>query len=639
MKLFFKTLLIITLVLCCSVPAYADNMEDVTVDETLQGWIDEGYPIVSRVNDSSSATYARISTDQTGDYVSVFVQGYNINMSTVKPVFYDENGTAISGDVEAVETVTSGYCKGAYFRVKKLESEAWNIENTGSVNSKSFKFKIESVCDKEVKYENEPFSESIVLYRRDVYFTSFDNIRETLTVYFSTDVALDTTTNPQIVMSYQTYDSENHTFIKNVVKEVQATSVTKEVNKFTGQVEAKAVFSLEGFDYNNAFDIWTPQYEITFKNSLTGQEETYSSYDDNTISQVVGRVSFFQETGEFSYVEGNADVILYYPYWIGGVYKFEDTESKSKYYISDAEAEYLGTERFASACYEKGKGSLTNGDFKDRQYNFLFFNTNTMVLPKEIPTVKVQSEGDAFILSWNKVEGATGYRIYAVSEEGWSGVVAETTDLTCTINKNILYKLSETGNGNVQLKICVYVRNNGVPVEGDLSEAINLDSSVAELNATEKSLNAGKTFKLSVANTEEKVTYKSSNTSVATVNKITGLVTALKKGTAQITATAGETKLTCNITVKTTPQVKYNKKVAKNNQTISVKKGKVVKLTITGKASGIKNKVTTSKKKVASITSNPKKAYVTIKALKKGTSTVKVKINNSVTYKYKIKVK
>ena len=50
-------------------------------------------------------------------------------------------------------------------------------------------------------------------------------------------------------------------------------------------------------------------------------------------------------------------------------------------------------------------------------------------------------------------------------------------------------------------------------------------------------------------NTDEKITFKSSNKKVATVTS-KGVVKGLKKGTATITVQSGSKKMTCKVTVK-----------------------------------------------------------------------------------------
>ena len=68
-----------------------------------------------------------------------------------------------------------------------------------------------------------------------------------------------------------------------------------------------------------------------------------------------------------------------------------------------------------------------------------------------------------------------------------------------------------------------------------------------------KRITKGKTFKIKAVaapkNTDEKITFKSSNTKVATVTS-KGVVKGKKKGTATITVQSGSKKVTCKVTVK-----------------------------------------------------------------------------------------
>ena len=68
-----------------------------------------------------------------------------------------------------------------------------------------------------------------------------------------------------------------------------------------------------------------------------------------------------------------------------------------------------------------------------------------------------------------------------------------------------------------------------------------------------KKVSKGKSFKIKAIatpkNTDEKITYKSSNKKVATVTS-KGVVKGLKKGTATITVQSGSKKMTCKVTVK-----------------------------------------------------------------------------------------
>ena len=160
---------------------------------------------------------------------------------------------------------------------------------------------------------------------------------------------------------------------------------------------------------------------------------------------------------------------------------------------------------------------------------------------------------------------------------------------------------------------------------------------LVELNLTKKTLKAGKTVTLKVANGTAK-TWKSSNAAVAKVTS-KGVVTALKKGSATITVTLKDgKKLTCKITVSTSPTITVGGKKFKSSTTYSVKKGKTLTVKITGRASSVANVYATTKKTIAKVTTSSKKtSTVKIKGLKAGSATVTIKVNG-VAFKIKVKV-
>ena len=122
-----------------------------------------------------------------------------------------------------------------------------------------------------------------------------------------------------------------------------------------------------------------------------------------------------------------------------------------------------------------------------------------------------------------------------------------------------------------------------------------------------------------------KVTFTSSNTKVATVNKTTGKVTAKAAGKAVITAKCGNVKATCTVTVKN-PTLKLAKTSA------SVKVGKTTKIAAKATPSG---KITykSSNKKIATVSSNG-----TVKGIKKGSAKITVTCNGvSKTFKVTVK--
>lgn len=148
------------------------------------------------------------------------------------------------------------------------------------------------------------------------------------------------------------------------------------------------------------------------------------------------------------------------------------------------------------------------------------------------------------------------------------------------------------------------------------------------LNKTTASVVKGKTLTLTATvtptnATNKNVTWKSSNTKIATVDG-NGKVTAVAAGTATITCTAKADKsksATCKITV-TNPAVKVTK-LRMNKTSVDLLKGKTVQLKVTVTPSNATNKAvtwTSSNKRIATVTSNG-----LVKAVRTGTVTITAK--------------
>ena len=133
----------------------------------------------------------------------------------------------------------------------------------------------------------------------------------------------------------------------------------------------------------------------------------------------------------------------------------------------------------------------------------------------------------------------------------------------------------------------------------------------AALDKKTAAVYTGKTVTLKATSNDKdaKATFTSSNTKVATVSS-TGVVKGVKAGTATITASYGNAKATCKVTVKA-PSVKFAKKTA------TLYKGKTVtvKATVSGSSS---IKYTSSNNKVATVNSKTG----AVKGLKAGTVTI-----------------
>lgn len=142
------------------------------------------------------------------------------------------------------------------------------------------------------------------------------------------------------------------------------------------------------------------------------------------------------------------------------------------------------------------------------------------------------------------------------------------------------------------------------------------------ITGLKKSVNVskGKTYTLKPGldpiTSQEKVTYSSSNTKVATVNS-KGVITGKAAGTAKITVKSGSKKATVAVKVAKVKTTKLSGVPSSK----TVKKGKTftIKASVTPKNSDEKVTYKTSNKKIATVTSKG-----VVKGIKKGTTTVTV---------------
>jgi uncharacterized protein YjdB len=165
---------------------------------------------------------------------------------------------------------------------------------------------------------------------------------------------------------------------------------------------------------------------------------------------------------------------------------------------------------------------------------------------------------------------------------------------------------------------------------------ITVKSKASGYNLTKKTLYIGGSFTwkttLSKKKSTTSLTFKSSDTSVASVNK-NGKITAKKAGTATITAqTSSGRILTCKVTVKaikaTSVKLNATKKTLKKGKTYTLK------ATVAPKNSTDTLTFTSSNAKVVKVSKSGK-----LTALKKGTATITVKTSSGKTAKCKVTVK
>jgi hypothetical protein len=133
------------------------------------------------------------------------------------------------------------------------------------------------------------------------------------------------------------------------------------------------------------------------------------------------------------------------------------------------------------------------------------------------------------------------------------------------------------------------------------SDTYTVEAASVKLNKTSITLGVGSTYTLKVKGTSKKVTWSSSDKSIAKVNS-KGKVTAVKKGTVTITAKVGNKKYKCKVKVNKTPKLTYKVTSAKQNGGCYTIEGKVYNKTNTDIESALikfdlydasKNKITT----------------------------------------------
>lgn len=151
-------------------------------------------------------------------------------------------------------------------------------------------------------------------------------------------------------------------------------------------------------------------------------------------------------------------------------------------------------------------------------------------------------------------------------------------------------------------------------------------------------LSAGKTTKATIEGAgKAPVEFSSSKPNVAIIDR-NGKITAKSKGKTKITAIVANRKITKTIKVKTTPVLKFGKKVVKNNQVFKIKRKQLLTLKISGKCASIKNFIVNGNNRIVAIKSKINEDKLEIKGKRLGIVYVSIMINQVKTYQLKIKV-
>lgn len=233
---------------------------------------------------------------------------------------------------------------------------------------------------------------------------------------------------------------------------------------------------------------------------------------------------------------------------------------------------------------------------------------------------------------------------------GKSVTLTATVSPSTATNKEVTWKSSDKSVATVNSKGVVTGKKSGTVTitcttsDGSFKDTCKvtvtkyIKAKGVELNKSSKTLNVRDTYQLTATvspsnASNKKVTWKSSDTSVVTVNS-KGVVTAKKAGTATITCTTsdGSYKDSCKIKVKTVAV----KSVKLNEKEIRIVVGDYEKLSATVSPSNATNKSvtwTSSNPDIAKVSSSGK-----VTAVSKGTVTITCKTKDG-SYKATCKVK
>ena len=227
---------------------------------------------------------------------------------------------------------------------------------------------------------------------------------------------------------------------------------------------------------------------------------------------------------------------LYYKPASGGWKRFKDTTSTS---FTDSSVVPNKTETYTIRCIDKNGNTISG------------FNSNgwSIKYTPVAPTIsKLENTSSGIKLTWNKIAGVYGYRLYyKPASGGWKRF----KDTTATTYTDTAVKSGRTETYTIR---CIDKNGNtvsGYNSKGWSKKYVSNGPTSIKLNKTSAYLGKKESVTLKYtlsAGSSSTVTWSSSNKNVATVSG--GKVTAKGAGTATITATtANGKKATCKVTV------------------------------------------------------------------------------------------
>ena len=226
---------------------------------------------------------------------------------------------------------------------------------------------------------------------------------------------------------------------------------------------------------------------------------------------------------------------LYYKPVSGGWKRFKDTTATS---FTDSGVVPNKTETYTIRCIDKNGNTVSGFNSKGWSKKY------TPVAPT---ISKLENTSGGIKLTWNKIAGVYGYRLYHKTSSGWKRF----KDTTATTYTDTAVKSGRTETYTIR---CIDKNGNtvsGYNSKGWSKKYVSNGPTSIKLNKTSAYLGKKESVTLKYtlsAGSSSTVTWSSSNKNVATVSG--GKVTAKGAGTATITATtANGKKATCKVTV------------------------------------------------------------------------------------------
>ena len=249
------------------------------------------------------------------------------------------------------------------------------------------------------------------------------------------------------------------------------------------------------------------------------------------------------------------------------------------------------------------------------------------IKPKKPTLNSAIPKGNTVTLKWTKQTAQVdGFSLqYSLSKSFSSGVKTVKISGASSVSKTVS---GLSANKTYYFRLRAYKKVNDKTYYSDYSSVKSAKTTVISISSASETLFVGKNKTLTAKTSLSGVTvkWKSSDTSVAKVSQ-KGVVTALKKGTANITAYVSYKssiyKAVCKVTVKS-PSITLNKSSATlhvSDKKAVYKTGSVV-LSASTQPDNVSIKWSSSNSSVASVSSNGK-----VKAKKTGKTTITAQFN------------